>query len=103
MNTEQIEEIRKRQGLTQKQLADSIGITVTGYQKMIAANDPKFSMIEKLSKALNIDITTFVGGTKKNEVSEPSASYGKKLTYKLIDIQNMEIDPKRGIVSILLK
>ena len=36
-----IEDIRKRQGLTQSELAESIGITTTGYQKMISNKDVK--------------------------------------------------------------
>lgn len=106
MKVSLIEDIRKRQGLTQLQLAESIGITTTGYQKMIANEDVKVSTLEKIAKVFNVEISTFFGSENTKGVSEPEGIYlkaKKKLTYKLSDIENFILSPDKNTIEILLK
>ncbi len=104
MDISTIESLRKNRGLTQRELADSIGVTVQGYQKMIDTNDVKVSTLIKICKSLNLDITTFFGS--KNIVAEPLELYskkGKKLTYKLSEVETVNVDNKEGVLTVVLK
>lgn len=58
---ERLKAIRKKKGLTQKELADSLGIPYQGisqYERGI--RQPKYQTVEKLSKALECDISELV-------------------------------------------
>ncbi len=59
MNIELIESIRKKKGLTQAQMAKSIGYSTAGYQKMIYTNDIKVSVLEKITKLFGLEIQVF--------------------------------------------
>ncbi len=61
MDTVTIENLRKRREITQKDLSERVGMTTTGYQKMIRTGDVKVSVLEKLAQALGVDIQTFFG------------------------------------------
>jgi len=53
-----VKEWRDRRGLTQEQLADKAGIS-RGYLARLetARQDPKLSTLEKIAKALKVDVT----------------------------------------------
>ena len=52
-----VKEWRERRGLTQEQLADKAGIS-RGFLARLetARHDPKLSTLEKISKALKVDV-----------------------------------------------
>lgn len=105
MDSNTIENLRKIKKLTQRQVADALGITVTGYQKMISVNDPKISVLKKLSELFGVEITTFVVDAKI-EVAEPHIGYkksSKKFTYKLSELEVLNISPLTGEITIVLK
>lgn len=54
---EAIIEARVKAGLTQKDVANKIGIAVSNYQKYeYGERTPKAQLLEKLAKVLNVDI-----------------------------------------------
>lgn len=60
---ERIREARKKQGLTQKQLAERMGVT----QSMVGQYEtnrqpPKITTIIKIASALNVDVTYLISG-----------------------------------------
>lgn len=85
MNIDRVEDIRKRKLFTQSELAESIGFTATGYQKMIKAGDLKVSTLEKICAVLGVEISVFF--TEKSLVSEPKPNYEKP------KVTRIEIEP----------
>lgn len=65
MDTQLIEAIRKRKEITQVVFAESIDMTVTGYQKMIRNGDIKVSTLEKIAEKYGIQMSTFFGTPTK--------------------------------------
>jgi transcriptional regulator with XRE-family HTH domain len=59
MRLELLENIRKKKGFTQAELARMINFSTTGYQKMIDNGDIKASVLESICKILNVDILIF--------------------------------------------
>lgn len=88
MDIELIEDLRKRKLITQSQLAKSIGITVTGYQKMIKTGDIKVSTLEKICNNFSVDISIFFKEKSiENIVNEPKTDY-KKPKKVVFDLKN---------------
>lgn len=70
-------EARDRAGLTQQQVADAIGVTLTGYQNYeYGKRDVRSSTLRKLSKVLNCSAMYLLGLSEKPSVigAEPSCS-----------------------------
>jgi len=59
MNASKIEKLRKQKNLTQKQFAEKINITTTGYINLIQRNDLKVSVLEKIAKVLGVPVSYF--------------------------------------------
>ena len=54
---EKLKSMRKKAGLTQKEVADKLGITYQSYgQYERGLRKPKYETVEKFAKALNFDI-----------------------------------------------
>ena len=53
--TIRIKELLKEKGISQKDLADKLGITVVGMSKILNGN-PKIDTLEKIASALNVEI-----------------------------------------------
>lgn len=85
MDTDLIENLRKRKKLTQAEFAKMIDFTVTGYQKMIANKDIKVSSLEKICEVFSVNISTFfVKHYQQNALSlvhEEAEVYGE-INYK---------------------
>lgn len=61
-----LKKVRSEKGYTQQQLADKLGIariTLTQYER--AVNEPKLSMIVKISTLLNVSLDWLCGRTEK--------------------------------------
>ena len=54
-----INDICKEQGITQKELAEKIGITPVGLNKAINGNPTK-TTLEKVAKALNVKVSDYL-------------------------------------------
>ena len=55
---EKLKLMRKKAGLTQKEVADKLGITYQSYgQYERGLRNPKYTSIEKIASALNCDIS----------------------------------------------
>lgn len=53
--TIRIKDLLKEKGISQKDLADKLGITVVGMSKILNGN-PKVDTLEKIASALNVEI-----------------------------------------------
>jgi len=52
-----VKRIREQRGMTQEQLAEKAGISRTYLARLeTARNDPTLSMLEKIAKALRVDV-----------------------------------------------
>jgi transcriptional regulator with XRE-family HTH domain len=61
MSLSKISELRQRQGLTQKQVADQLGLTVTGFQNWERGTSKKvIRRVAKLCAALNCSLDDLV-------------------------------------------
>jgi len=92
MDTDLIENLRKRKKLTQQEFAEAIDFTVTGYQKMIKAGDLKVSVLEKICEVFTVNISTFFGLKNHsilNIVHEEAEVYGE-VNYKQKYFETLE-------------
>lgn len=65
---ELIRDARKKKGLTQKELGDLLGITAVGIaQWENGFRNPRLDTRQKLAKALDIDVTTLMSDTEKED------------------------------------
>lgn len=103
MEIERVEEIRKRKLFTQSELAKSIGITTTGYQKMIKSGDLKVSTLENICAVLGVNISAFF--TEKSLVAEPVSVYqkGKITRMQLNPTDKITIDLRQKVLEITAK
>lgn len=63
-----IKELRKKNNLTQAELADKYGVTYQAVSKWeTGKNMPDISLIRQMSKDFNIDISNFLDGTMSNK------------------------------------
>lgn len=66
-----IEELRKKKGLTQKELAEKLGLSNTAVSKWECGyNLPDISLFEPLSKILDVDISNFINLQSNEETTE---------------------------------
>jgi transcriptional regulator with XRE-family HTH domain len=90
MRLELLENIRKKKGFTQAELARKINFSTTGYQKMIDNGDIKASVLESICKILNVDILIFFDKetNKSYKVTETESYLGEpKEVYQKADYQ----------------
>lgn len=88
-----IAQIRKENGLTQKQLADKIGVSNATISKWETAKGfPDISLLEPLADALNISVSEILAG-EKLESTEKSDD----LLSDLVDISLIERNRKTRI------
>lgn len=88
-----IKEIRKEQGITQKQLANLTGLSEISIRKYENGDrNPKIENVKKIAKALNVDVFTIVnfkefGGDNWNDINVDKLS---EITGKLYSDSNSE-------------
>ncbi len=54
-----IRELQKAKNLTQKQISDKIGLTLTGFQNCLKNNEYKVSLLCRIADAFEVPVTTF--------------------------------------------
>lgn len=84
--TIRIKELLKEKGISQKDLADKLGITVVGMSKILNGN-PKIDTLEKIASALEVEIwELFVDEAtiaKRSPTSHACPHCGHLLTIKI--------------------
>ena len=77
---EHVRNIRKKRGITLKELAEKTGLSI-GYISQIERNltDPSLSTLRKLSAALDIPTYLFMGGEQQHWPDNPSGGYDDPL------------------------
>lgn len=58
-DSQKIEKLRELKKISQKELAEKIGMTVSGYQQAFYKNEFKVSVLEKISKELDVPVSFF--------------------------------------------
>ena len=69
MINNRIAEIRKKMRLSEKQLAEKIGMTVTGFRQAMSKNEFKSSTLITISKVLEVTVSYLFGEQPNNETS----------------------------------
>ncbi len=94
-----IKKIREAKGLSQKQVALSLGMDQAQYSRIENnKTDPSFSNVEKIAKALGVTFTELFNA---EEVFKDIDSYDKTLMEKLSLIEGLEKKEKQAFYSIL--
>ena len=76
MDYNKLEKIRKGKKITQKELAEKIGISESTYKKNIVKQNMTIAVLEKITEVLEVPLTEFFD--KENSISsfnEPSGQY----------------------------
>ena len=96
--------IRKARGLTQKELAERIGVTTRAIQNYEAGRVPKKDILVNIAKALNVDVILFQMPTEhvrirlRSHLNEKPRSESEELEDLVRRIVRKEI--KRMLVEI---
>lgn len=64
-----IKSLCKLQGITQKELADKIGITNSALNISLSKNNPRFSTLESIAEALGVSVAQLL--TSPDEQAQP--------------------------------
>lgn len=95
---EQIRNIRKAKNLSQQEVAEKIGIDRAQYSRVeTGKSEPTITSLEKIAKALEVDIIDFFKSTNSYDVNSYDSSLIEKV--KLIDGLNEE--QKKSIFNII--
>ena len=93
-----IAQIRKENGLTQKQLADKIGVSNATISKWEAAKGfPDISLIEPLADALGISVSEIIAGERLKNSEKTD-----DLIIDLVDISITEQNRKKKIYNWII-
>lgn len=83
--SEKIRLLRKEAGLTQKEVADEIGVTYRTYQNYEAgASAPSGAVLTKLSAVLGVRLDMLSDGDPENKPKKPAAPSGNRQLDKLL-------------------
>ena len=96
---DKIRKVREAKGLSQKQVALSLGMDQAQYSRIEnSKTDPSFSNVTKIAKALGIELSELF---KSDEVFKDVNSYDKSLIEKLGIIEKLDDKEKQAFYSIL--
>lgn len=91
-----IQEARKKAKLTQKELAEKVGIaTITVQQYERGVRTPKIETLQKIAQALNIDVGVLYGV----EVNKGNPQYLNKLYGKISEVAEKYGRPEEEVVN----
>lgn len=94
-----IKKAREAKGLSQKEVALSLKMDPAQYSRIEnGKTDPSFSSIEKIAKALGVDLSDLF---KADEIFKDANSYDKSLMEKLSLIEKLEDKEKQAFFSIM--
>lgn len=97
--SEKIKLLQNKTNFTQKDIADYLGITVNGFQKMLKANEFKVSILLKIAEFFNVSIDYFTSGatttTKSKEV--------EKLELEIKELKERAVEKKFMLESYRLE
>jgi transcriptional regulator with XRE-family HTH domain len=93
-----IKEVRKAKGMSQKQIALSIGIDQAQYSRIESGKvEPTISSLEKIATALGVELSAFFSSQTALEVSMEDKSLIEKA--KLLD--ELDDEEKNSIFNII--
>lgn len=96
---EKIRKVREAKGLSQKQVAFSLGMDQAQYSRIEnGKTDPSFSNVAKIANALGVDLSELF---RSDEVFKEVNSYDKSLIEKLSIIDKLDEKEKQAFYSIL--
>lgn len=74
MDGEKIKQCLYSKGVTQKQLAELLGVTPQSVNAVLAANDVRTGTLERIAAAIGVDMSFFYGGAGETEASPATSS-----------------------------
>jgi len=79
---EKIKELCKKRGISQKELADKLGISDISLNKTLRGEYPQLQTLEKIANALGVSIGELFELPKQNKISCPAC--GANLTIQFL-------------------
>lgn len=96
---EKIKKVREAKGLSQKEVASALGMNPSQYSKIESGKvDPQCSSVEKIAKALGVDIADIFSSDK---IFADVNSLDKTLVEKVQMIEQLDDNQKKSIFSII--
>jgi len=68
--SEKIKELLRKEKKTQKEISDYLGFSIMGFNRMLKADDYKFSTLLKIADFFNVSIDYFTSGAKTSTKSK---------------------------------
>ncbi len=95
---DKIKKIREAKGLSQKEVAIALSMNPSQYSKIENGKvDPQFSSIERIAKALGMDMADFFSSEQIADVN----SLNKSVVEKVQLIEQLDENQKKSIFSII--
>ena len=100
MNYNKLINLIKKQEITQKEFAEKVGMTRSGFLGSIKNRTLQISTLEKACEVLNTNVSNFFDNEYTNVVNEPESSYK---TVKDIEIESLkkEVQYLKKIIDLL--
>ena len=96
---EKIKKVREAKGMSQKEVAISLSMNPSQYSKIENGKvDPQFSSIERIAKALCVDVADIFNSDK---IFSDVNSLNKTVVEKVQLIEQLEDNQKKSIFSII--
>ena len=94
-----LKKVREAKGLSQKELAGSINMAQAQYSRIEnGKNDPSFSVIVKIAKALDLSLSDFF---KADDIFNEVNTYDKTLVEKLQLLDSLDEQEKQSIYTLI--
>jgi transcriptional regulator with XRE-family HTH domain len=95
---DRIKQFRTNKGLSQKEIAISIGIDQAQYSRIESNKvEPTISSIEKIAEALEVDVVELFSKEKITDIN----SYDKNIVERLQLLDQLEDKEKKSIFTII--
>lgn len=100
MISKRITEIRKLKKITEKELSEKIGMSLTGFRQALANDDFKVRTLQKIAQCLNVDISVLLKEIEIESINDTTAECPNcKLKDDIIERKNQIIKEQETLIQ----
>ena len=100
MISNRITEIRKLKKITEKELSEGIGMSLTGFRQALSNDDFKIRTLQKIAQYLNVDISVFLKEAQIENLEQTSSECQNcKIKDSIIESKNQIIKEQETLIQ----